>query len=101
MYIRERRLQIVARVQMLLVSSGESAAPHATHKFRVLLLNARTQPSFGQTDDGIDAETSLSFFLSLFMSISLLRLFSRAHYWLSSVVLHKAHTCTPGVMTRS
>ena len=55
-------------------------APHATHKFRVLLLNARTQPSFNQTDDGVDAETSLS--LSLFMSISLLRLytfFSRAH----------------------
>ena len=25
MYIRERRLQIVARVQMLLASSGESA----------------------------------------------------------------------------
>ena len=27
------------------------------------------------TDDGVDAETSLSFFLSLFMSTSLLRLF--------------------------
>ena len=36
-----------------------------------------------QTDDGVDAETSLSFFLSLFMSISLLRLFSRAHYWVN------------------
>ena len=47
-------------------------APHATHKFRVLLLNACTQPSFDQTDDGVDAETS--FTLSLFMSISLLRL---------------------------
>ena len=35
------------------------------------------------TDDGVDAETSLSFFLSLFMSISLLRLFSRAHYWVN------------------
>ena len=54
-------------------------APHATHKFRVLLLNARTQPSFDQTDDGVDAETSLSFFLSLFMSISLLRLFFFSH----------------------
>ena len=49
-------------------------APHATHKFRVPLLNARTQPSFDQTDDGVDAETSLSF--SLFMSISLLRLYT-------------------------
>ena len=37
----------------------------------VLLLNARTQPSFDQTDDGVDAETSLS--LSLCVSISLLR----------------------------
>ena len=46
-------------------------APHTTHKFRVLLLNARTQPSFDQTDDGVDAETSLS--LSLCISISLLR----------------------------
>ena len=56
-------------------------APHATHKFRVLLLNARTQPSFDQTDDGVDAETSLSLSLSLCISISLLRLytFSRAH----------------------
>ena len=45
-------------------------APHTTHKFRVLLLNARTQPSFDQTDDGVDAETSLS--LSLCISISLL-----------------------------
>ena len=45
----------------------------------VLLLNARTQPSFDQTDDGVDAKTSLS--LSLCTSISLLRLytFSRAH----------------------
>ena len=40
-------------------------APHTTHKFRVLLLNARTQPSFDQTDDGVDAETSLSLSLHL------------------------------------
>ena len=38
-------------------------------KFRVLLLNARTQPSFDQNDDDVDAETSLS----LCISISLLR----------------------------
>ena len=44
-------------------------APHTTHKSRVLLLNARTQPSFDQADDGVDAETSLS----LCISISLLR----------------------------
>ena len=62
MYIRERRLQIVARVQMLLASC-------------VLLLNARTQPSFDQTDDGVDAETSLSLSLSL-------------HFYLSSPPLH-------------
>ena len=62
-------------------------APHATHKFRVPLLNARTQPSFDQTDDGVDAETSLSSFLSLFISISLLRLFSRAHYWVNKYIL--------------
>ena len=56
-------------------------APHTTHKFRVLLLNARTQPSFDQTDDGVDAETSLS--LSLCISFSLLRpyTFSHAHLW--------------------
>ena len=55
-------------------------APHATHKFRVLLLNARTQPSFDQTDDGVDAETSLSFSLSAFLSLfSAFTLFSRAH----------------------
>ena len=40
------------------------------------------------TDDGVDAETSLSFFLSLSMSISLLRLFSRAHYWVNIYNLH-------------
>ena len=39
------------------------------------------------TDDGVDAETSLSLFLSLFMSISLLRLFSRAHYWVNKYIL--------------
>ena len=39
------------------------------------------------TDDGVDAETSLSFFLSLFMSTSLLRLFSRAHYWVNKYIL--------------
>ena len=39
------------------------------------------------TDDGVDAETSLSFFLSLFMSISLLRLFSRARYWVNKYIL--------------
>ena len=43
-------------------------APHTTQKFRVLLLNARTQPSFDQTDDGIDAETSLSLSLHLYLS---------------------------------
>ena len=35
-----------------------------------------------QSDDGVDAETSLSF-----MSISLLRLFSRAHYWVNKYIL--------------
>ena len=39
------------------------------------------------TDDGVDAETSLSSFLSLFISISLLRLFSRAHYWVNKYIL--------------
>ena len=39
-----------------------------------------------QTDDGVDAEKSLSFFLSLFMSISRLRLFSRAHYWVNKYI---------------
>ena len=47
-------------------------APHTTHKFRVLLLNARTQPSFDQTDDGVDAETSLSLSLHLYLSSPLL-----------------------------
>ena len=46
--------------------------PHTTHKFRVLLLNARTQPSFDQTDDGVDAETSLSLSLHLYLSSPLL-----------------------------
>ena len=48
-------------------------APHTTHKFRVLLLNARTQPSFDQTDDSVDAEfeTSLSFFLSISLHVYL------------------------------
>ena len=57
-------------------------APHTTHKFRVLLLNARTQPSFDQTDDGVDAETSLSLSLSASLSLfSALTLFSHAHLW--------------------
>ena len=57
-------------------------APHATHKFRVLLLNARTQQSFDQTDDGVDAETSLSLSLSAFLSLfSAFTLFSLAHIW--------------------
>ena len=43
-------------------------APHATLKFRVLLLNARTQHSFDQTDDGVDAETSLSLSLHVYLS---------------------------------
>ena len=49
-------------------------APHTTHKFRVLLslLNARTQPSFDQTDDGVDAEKSLSLSLHLYLSSPLL-----------------------------
>ena len=42
------------------------------------------------TDDGVDVETSLSFFLSLFMSTSLLRLFSRAHYWVNKYILNNA-----------
>ena len=54
-------------------------APHATHKFRVLLrlvLNARTQPSFDQTDDGVKRRNvsfsfSLSAFLSLFSAFAL------------------------------
>ena len=55
-------------------------APHATHKFRVLLLNARTQPSFDQTDDGVDAETSLSLSLHVYLSSPPLHFFfSRAH----------------------
>ena len=61
-------------------------APHATHKFRDLLLNTRTQPSFDQTDDGVDAETSLSFFLSLHFYLSSLP-FSRAHYWVNKYIL--------------
>ena len=40
--------------------------------------------------DGVDAETSLSFFLSLFMSTSLLRLFSCAHYWVNKYILFAA-----------
>ena len=44
------------------------------------------------TDDGVDAETSLSFFLSLFMSTSLLRLFSRAHYWVNKYILNNCWT---------
>ena len=40
-----------------------------------------------QTDDGVDAETSLSSFLSLFISVSLLSLFSRAHYWVNKYIL--------------
>ena len=43
-------------------------APHTTHKFRVPLLNAR----FDQTDDGVDAETSLSLSLHLYLSSPLL-----------------------------
>ena len=56
-------------------------APHTTHKFRVLLLNARTQPSFDQTDDGVDAETSLSLSLHLYLSSPPLHFFSHAHLW--------------------
>ena len=53
-----------------------------------------------QTDDGVDAETSLPFFLSLFLSISLLRLFSRAHYWVNKYIpncLRQEHwiRCSP------
>ena len=44
------------------------------------------------TDDGVDAETSLSFSLSLFMSISLLRLFSRAHYWVNKYILRASES---------
>ena len=49
-------------------------------------VSASTPSSVSMTDDGVDAETSLSFFLSLFMSISLLRLFSRAHYWVNKYI---------------
>ena len=34
--------------------------------------NARTQPSFDQTDDGVDAETSLYLSLHLYLSSQLL-----------------------------
>ena len=54
-------------------------APHATHRFCVLLLNARTQPSFDPTDDGVDAETSLSLSLHFYLSSPPLHFFSRAH----------------------
>ena len=60
--------------------------PHATHKFRVLLLNARTQPSFDQTDDGVDAETSLSLSLHFYLSSPPLHFFlalTIGHYILS------------------
>ena len=53
--------------------------PH--HKFRVLLLNARTQPSFDQTDDGVDAETSLYLSLHLYLSSPLLHFLLTAHLW--------------------
>ena len=37
-----------------------------------------------QTDDGVDAETSLSFSLSSYLSLfSAFILFSRAHYWVN------------------
>ena len=50
-------------------------------------VNAIISAPSSVTDDGVDAETSLSFFLSLFISISLLRLFSRAHYWVNKYIL--------------
>ena len=57
---------------------------------KVLLLNARTQPSFDQTDDGVDAETSLSLSLSASLSLfSALTLFSHAHLWSLKLSLQK------------
>ena len=46
-----------------------------------LLLNARTQHIFDQTDDGVDAEMSLSLSLSLhfYLSSPPLHFFPRAH----------------------
>ena len=58
----------VLSVECIVSGVSPQNAPHATHKFRVLLLNARTQPSFDQTDDGVDAETSLSLSLHLYLS---------------------------------
>ena len=40
------------------------------------------------TDDGVDAETSLSFFLSLSSCLPLFSaFFSRAHYWVNKYIL--------------
>ena len=58
----------ITRTSHLINHTRPQNAPHTTHKFRVLLLNARTQPSFFQTDDGVDAETSLSLSLHLYLS---------------------------------
>ena len=61
-------------------------APHTTHKFRVLLLNARTQPSFDQTDDGFDAETSLSLSLHLYLSSPPLHFFLTLTFGLKTLL---------------
>ena len=43
------------------------------------------------TDDGVDAETSLSFFLSLSSCLPLFSaFFSRAHYWVNKYILKNA-----------
>ena len=49
-------------------NGGSHRAKRHRHLVVVLLLNARTQPSFDQTDDGVDAETSLSLSLHLYLS---------------------------------
>ena len=62
-------------------NGGSHRAKRHRHLVVVLLLNARTQPSFDQTDDGVDAETS-SFSLSASLSLfSALTLSSHAHLW--------------------
>ena len=78
-------------------------------KFRVLLLNARTQPSFDQTDDGVDAETSLSLSLHFYLSSPPLHFFlalTIGHYILfenacelQRVVFHLEELTIVGVTT--
>ena len=44
----------------------------------IIFVFARTQPSFDQTDDGVEAETSLSLSLHLYLSSPPLHFFSRS-----------------------